>query len=107
MNKTTMARRRPCNGCRMARCRKMDCPRWQEWFLESWEGVNRYLWAEIDARGRTEPEKFYYDQPHMIKSPCETCPCAAWCDTPCSLRLKWWDARMGMLRRRSGCHAKR
>ena len=55
MNEMNMARRRPCNGCRMARCQNLDCPRWQEWFLESWEGFNRYLWAQIDARGRVEP----------------------------------------------------
>ena len=107
MKNMALAAKRPCNGCRMVRCAEKNCPRWQDWFLERWEGMNRYLWAEVDAQGRREPEKFVYEMPHLIKSPCDGCPCEDWCDTPCSLRIKWWDARMGLLRRRGMGNAKR
>ena len=102
-----MGRRRPCNACRMRHCDGMDCPQWQVWFLESWGRVNRYAWAIRDEMGREEPRGFVYGLPHEYKSPCESCPCSAWCDTPCSLRLKWWDRQMAILRKRGDAHAAR
>ena len=62
--------------------------------------MNRYAWAKMDELGRQEPKSFCYELPHMVKSPCESCCCRDWCDTACSLRIKWWDARIGRLRRR-------
>lgn len=103
----TMARRRPCIGCRLPECPGKECPRWQTWFLESWEGVNRYAWEQMDRLGKTEPRGFVYELPHMVKSPCKSCRCSAWCDRCCSLRIKWWDAQMGRIRKRGGCHAQR
>ena len=93
---------RPCFTCRQPVCTELHCPRWKAWFLESWAAVNHYGWAVRDELGREEPRVFVYDQPHMIKSPCCGCPCAGWCDTPCSLRIKWWDARIGALKRKLG-----
>lgn len=107
MNESRMACKRPCNACRMQVCLQKDCARWQEWFLDSWACVNRAAWAEMDALGRRPREKFCYDPPHMVKSPCDSCRCGAWCDTPCSLRIKWWDARMGAMRKRGGFYAAR
>ena len=103
----TMQRQRPCNACRKGQCPEMDCPAWQVWFLESWARVNHYAWAKRDELGREEPANFCYELPHMVKSPCQGCMCEAWCDTPCSLRIKWWDARVGRLRKRGGDHAPR
>ena len=107
MMKTTHTEKRPCNSCRQPICHGQNCPRWQSWFLEAWEGIHRSLWLEMDAQGRMEQRKFYYDQPHMIKGPCDTCGCRDWCDVPCSLRRKWWDGQMEILRRRGSCHAQR
>ena len=97
-----MAAQRPCKVCRRPDCQEKDCGRWQIWFLESWAAVNRYAWAQMDELGRQEPKGFVYGAPHEYKSPCAHCLCEKWCDTPCSLRLKWWDARMGQIRRRNG-----
>ena len=72
----------------------------------SWAAVNRYAWARMDELGRQEPKGFVIGLPHEYKSPCDGCLCEKWCDTPCSLRLKWWDARIGRLRR-GNSHAAR
>lgn len=90
----------PCKMCRKCDCEDVRCGRWQVWFLESWAAVNRYLWAQMDEQGRQEPKGFVYELPHMVKSPCEGCLCKAWCDTPCSQRLKWWDKRVRPLAER-------
>lgn len=94
--------KRPCVTCRKPVCNAEQCLRWRAWFLESWAAVNRYAWAVRDEMGREEPKVFVYCQPHMVKSPCAFCPCESWCDVPCSLRIKWWDARIGSLRRKIG-----
>ena len=101
------AENRPCAVCRRTDCEEMNCERWQVWFLESWAAVNRYAWARVDEAGRQEPAHFLYELPHRIQSPCRGCPCRSWCDTPCSLRLKWWDCRMDVLRRKGLGHAAR
>ncbi len=91
--------KKPCVGCRRRDCQQEDCAAWQVWFLEQWEQYNRYLWEQMDQAGRRQCRNFTYELPHMIKSPCDTCRCRKWCDTPCSQRLKWWDARMAKLRK--------
>ena len=101
-----MAAQRPCKLCRRQDCEETACGKWQVWFLESWAAVNRYAWAQMDEQGRQEPKGFVYGLPHEDRSPCDHCLCSAWCDTPCSLRLKWWDARMGRIRRRNGYEAR-
>ena len=101
-----MAAARPCKTCRMTCWDEMECGKWQVWFLESWAAVNRYAWAQMDELGRQEPKGFVYGLPHEDRSPCDHCLCSRWCDTPCSLRLKWWDARMGRIRRRNGYEAR-
>lgn len=89
----------PCDGCGED-CRSSFCQLWQEWFLQGWAAMNRfYAWQKEDARGK---KHFTYELPHMQESPCEGCHCESWCDTPCSRRLKWWDERMDIIRRRAG-----
>ena len=83
----------PCRQCQEAEQCESMCVEGYDWFLESWEGFNRYLWAVMDAQGRQQ-KKLRYELPHMVKSPCEGCLCNRWCDTPCSQRLAWWDARV-------------
>jgi hypothetical protein len=85
----------PCRQCRKCQCEEEKCGRWQMWFLESWAAVNRYAWAVQDELGRQEPRGFVYELPHMVKNPCLGCKCEAWCDTPCSARLKWWNRCVG------------
>ena len=102
MNGCEMAKARPCNSCRMRQCDELQCPKWQVWFLDSWAALNRYAWARMDELGRQEETCFTYELPHMVKSPCDSCRCNGWCDKPCSLRIKWWDARMGQMRRKLG-----
>lgn len=86
-----MTKEKPCAACRELVCPQERCHAWQGWFLERWAAVNAYAWKIQDELGREEPKGFVYELPHMVKSPCCTCPCRAWCDTPCSKRLKWWD----------------
>ncbi len=85
----------PCDGCAEDSCGQELCRQWQEWFLEGWAAVNRFAWKQMDEQGK---HKFTYELPHLEKSPCQGCCCRAWCDTPCSQRLRWWDHRMGALR---------
>ena len=92
---------KPCVGCKVKPCPREGCWQWQEWFCRRWEDVNRYAWDQMDRLGRREPRGFLYGLPHEYRDPCEKCPCAAWCDTPCARRLKWWDFRMAQLRRRA------
>ena len=87
-------RKNPCKTCRMRVCEEMDCQRWQQWFLGSWEAHQRYAWEQMDRLGKWERGRFRYEAPHMRRSPCETCACSAWCDTPCARRLNWWDERV-------------
>jgi len=89
---------KPCRDCRKRICDQEACAAWQAWFLESWAAVNAYAWCVRDEMGAQEPKGFVYELPHMRKSPCCTCRCRDWCDTPCRDRLRWWDSQMGRLR---------
>lgn len=90
----------PCDGCG-GDCEDSLCQSWQQWFLSGWERMNRYYaWHQMDRKGREESH-FTYELPHIVASPCDGCRCESWCDTPCSLRLKWWDERMELIRRRA------
>ena len=87
----------PCEGCEETACRQEACRMWQDHFLESWAALNRFAWKQMDQQGR---RRFTYELPHLEESPCTDCPCRAWCDTPCSQRLRWWDHRMAAVRGR-------
>lgn len=100
-----MYKKKPCRGC-AARCyQDMDCPVWQEWFLESWEAVNRAGWQVCqDAFQRQQSrDVFRYALPHeeaayLRRSPCKGCVCEPWCDRVCGRYAQWWDARMAKVR---------
>lgn len=89
-----VSKKKPCLNCWEICCEGKECALWQIWFLEAWEGINRYAWQAVDQMGRQVPEKFQYELPHMVRSPCVDCPLEAWCDTPCSKRLQWWDTQV-------------
>jgi hypothetical protein len=94
----------PCEGCQSKSCKDGACERWKRWFPKGWDAavgkLRAYLWKKRDDLGKQRHRKyFYYVLPHEQKDPCEKCVCAAWCDTPCSLRLHWWDITMVKLLR--------
>ena len=91
---------RPCTVCRQGMCEEKDCQRWQVWFLEAWEQVNRKAAEEIRRQNRLPEGKLLYGLPHEAVDPCRLCPAKRWCDTPCQRRLWWWDNRMEKIRRR-------
>ena len=91
--------KRPCDDCPEG-CENRNCQSWQNWFVQGWEAMNRfYAWHQMDKKGY-QSRCFTYELPHMAASPCKGCCCESWCDTPCALRLKWWDERMARIRRR-------
>lgn len=97
-------RKNPCDICRRDLCLDRHCPRWQRWFKENWNKTVARLreeaWQLQDSIGRQRhPTKFVYRLPSELKDPCECCPCVEWCDKPCSLRLEWWNHRVGIVRR--------
>lgn len=99
-----MKNRNPCEICQNCLSKDLGCAQWKRWFMESWGtsiGIIRaYLWRQRDDLGKQKhPRCFYYSLPHEQEDPCLKCNCAVWCDTPCSLRLHWWDVTMERLRK--------
>ena len=88
-----------CITCSKDLCESRGCPQWQAWFSQSWNAATKQIrscvWNEIDRRGK---QSFCHYLPHELKDPCSTCVCKDWCDTPCSLRLAWWNNRMAQIR---------
>ena len=87
-------KKNPCRFCRQKSCKEMECERWQLWFFESWNGLQKYAWEGVDRQGRREAECFRYELPHIHTSPCHGCVCESWCDIPCARRLNWWNDRI-------------
>lgn len=89
----------PCTTCNRDLCEDRECGLWQHWFLQSWNAATKQIqssvWNEIDRRGK---QSFCYYLPHELKDPCSNCVCKDWCNTPCSLRLAWWNNRMAQIR---------
>ena len=69
----------------------------EAWLLEILGAEFRYAW---EVKGQEDPPAHpgIYRR-WLEEGPCEKCPCRERCDQICALRAKWWDARMGMLRR--------
>lgn len=94
----------PCEDCLHPLCERHACEKWETWFAKCWNTAARkirdYFWQKRDDLGKQRhPRYFYYALPHEQCNPCDKCICAAWCNTPCSLRLHWWDVSMARLRR--------
>lgn len=92
--------KKPCRNCHAAECTGVECEAWREDFAARWDQTCQDLrektWRHVDQSGKNA---FRYELPHEVKDPCKTCICQAWCNTPCSLRLKWWNICMRFLRR--------
>lgn len=88
-----------CITCSKDLCESRGCPQWQDWFSRSWNAATKQIqscvWNEINRRGQ---QSFRYLLPHELKDPCSNCVCKDWCDTPCSLRLAWWNNRIAQIR---------
>lgn len=84
---------------------------------QEWEIYYRYRQKQINAKARiiasrqktADPVKnsavFAYPHPdearrYLDTNPCDTCMCRDWCDQICKVRADWWDARIGILRRK-------
>ena len=71
----------------------------ENWLLEVLGAEFRYLWQQRDQMGRTEhllhPDAY---RRWLENGPCVGCPCEKHCDEICSLRARWWDARMARFR---------
>ena len=70
----------------------------ETWLLEVLGAEFYFQWHQRDQMGRTEqlvhPDVY---RRWLEKGPCEDCPCAAHCDEICSLRARWWDAKIARL----------
>lgn len=94
----------PCEECQSKPCDDYKCQLWKPWFAKRWNAetgkIRDYLWKLRDDLGKQRnPRFFYYVLPHEQSNPCDKCICAAWCKTPCSLRLHWWDVTMAKIRK--------
>lgn len=89
----------PCSTCGATECLGVECEEWRADFSDRWDRSCKVLrdhaWAQADNSGKAS---FRYCLPHEVKDPCENCVCREWCDTPCSLRLNWWNYRMALIR---------
>ena len=76
----------------------------QSWLVETLGAEFGYNWAVRDELGREEPRVVHPVQYEawLEHGPCKGCPCAVGCRQVCSLRARWWDARMERLRRKLG-----
>lgn len=82
----------------------LESPERRRWMHSVRQQIRACDWHERDAQGR-EPQEFVVMHPldraaWLKNGPCEGCPCEPWCDTPCSLRLRWWNDVVGVVRRR-------
>ena len=100
----------PCDCCSTP-CEGLPCDNWQRWFVKKWNSttrkIHRCLWKKMDNIGKQGyHRKFRYALPHEYTDPCKECICRQWCDTPCSLRLKWWDVSMARIRKALAANGK-
>ena len=99
---------RPCDKCE-TKCgdatsdRSKKCNDYGTWVKWWWHEYKRRLFHISPTR---KSEKFCYEHPDIVRnylkhSPCEKCG-ATDCDTPCSIYLRWYDARIEMARKKVG-----
>lgn len=76
----------------------------ERWLAEKLGAEFRYAWSVRDELGREETRLAHPDayRRWLEEGPCASCPCNARCDEICHLRARWWDARMGLVRKRLG-----
>lgn len=96
-----MKQRNVCNTCWMQMLR--DEKAMESWLEDRLLAARTYMWHAQDALGQ-EAGEFRYPHPDawrrwLDQGPCVTCPCENWCNRVCALRARWWDDRVGQLRK--------
>lgn len=76
----------------------------ERWLEEVLQCQRQAAWEEVDRAGREDgglvhPEAY---RRWVEQGPCVSCPCGLFCNRICSLRARWWDARMERVRRQLG-----
>ena len=96
----------PCDTCQdAASCKhSYGCADWQIRYRYRQKQINAYASNLLQAKV-TEQTKFYYQHPDEVRryladGPCKGCKAEQVCNVPCPVYLRWWDARMQMIRRR-------
>lgn len=76
----------------------------KRWLAEVLGAEFRYQWSRRDELGREEPGLVHPNayRRWLEEGPCVNCPCELRCNAICSLRAKWWDAKMEKVRRQMG-----
>lgn len=95
----------PCEKCpRDGSCG--GCLKWEIRYRYRQKQINAYAKGAGAVKVKTVPEnKFCYSHPDDVRrwlkeSPCNGCHANAFCDTPCPIYLRWYDARMQIARRK-------
>lgn len=98
----------PCNACVNGDACKTSnmCKKYQTW-VNTWWSYFKGMFQQAGGCEKTKENKFTYAHPDDIrrslrKSPCDGCKIAEYCDTPCQVYLRWYDARMEIVRKKVG-----
>ena len=92
----------PCTVCAKAEiCKTNGCGEYRKW-VNSWWKFFKGMFRKPVKR-----DKFRYEHPDHIrqylqKGPCDKCKAADLCDNPCQAYLRWYDARMEIVRKKVG-----
>ena len=95
----------PCETCG----KDYGCPG-----CSAWETRYRYRQKQINAYAQRMTQrpvaklpgnKFCYDHPDHVRqwlkeSPCKGCSTELFCDKPCEIYLRWYNARMEIVRKK-------
>ena len=93
----------PCISCaKVLNCKNISCCHDYKKWLNSW-----WKYFQGMFRKPVKRDKFRYEHPDRIrrqlqKSPCDKCRIAETCDRPCQEYLRWYDARMEVVRKKVG-----
>lgn len=91
----------PCDKCE--RCVASNgCEAWKIRYLYRQKQINSY--AKNLYKAKPSGQTFFcYEHPditrrYLADGPCKACAAAEKCSTPCPAYLRWWDARMEIIK---------
>lgn len=96
---------RPCLKCaKQDDCNKINaCKRYEMWVRTWWKWFN----GRLQERKAREKNRVYFCYAHpdetrryLMTSPCKGCAMEKDCETPCKKYLRWYDARMEIVRKK-------
>ena len=101
----------PCLKCDREYCKKngtsyKECAAWLTWFRWWWKRFHSVL-TVTPQKIQPQADKFCYSHPdtvrrYLIAGPCKGCKAEKVCDVPCQNYLRWYDARMRIVRKKVG-----